>query len=81
MTIISQFQKQIKTDMLQKHYFKFHTEKKRKQVKENATTASLGLGIVEKHSRNQQIFTDFLLRGDEHVPVMDKLQSDLRNKK
>ena len=81
MSIISQFQKQIKTSMLQKHYFKFHTKKERKQVKENATTASLGLGIAENHSRNQQIFTDFLLREDEHVPVIDKLKSDLRNKK
>ena len=28
MSIISQFQKQIKTGMLQKHHFKFHTKKK-----------------------------------------------------
>ena len=62
--------------MLQKHYLKFHTKKK-----ENAASASPGLGIAEKRSRHQQIFTDFLLRGDEHVPVINKLQSDLRNKK
>jgi len=33
MSIISQFQKQIKTGMLQKHYFKFHTKKKESKRK------------------------------------------------
>ena len=79
MSIISQFQKQIKTSMLQKHHFKFHTKKK--ESKKMQLLHPLDWGQLKSIVDINKYLLTFYLRGDEHVPVVDKLQFDLRNKK